>query len=205
MADPAIMKILITDTSSLITLAVADSLDYLALLGIPIFLPDAVFFEATFDLEKMGASDIVAWVQQNLGLVQIIPTDTFIDEMHRRERGERRRSGLGETAALEIANDTKLIGDSGQAFILTEDDAVLEGGFVGSSDKRQIFVISTHDFLEALEAEQLINSADAVYAMAEDAGRLASKRKTERDNTLAAYSAIQALIQTQDAKRKAKP
>ena len=205
MADPAIMKILITDTSSLITLAVADSLDYLALLGIPIFLPDAVFFEATFDLEKMGASDIVAWVQQNLGLVQIIPTDTFIDEMHRRERGERRRSGLGETAALEIANDTKLIGDSGQAFILTEDDAVLEGGFVGSSDKRQIFVISTHDFLEALEAEQLINSADAVYAMAEDAGRLASKRKTERDNTLATYSAIQALIQTQDAKRKAKP
>jgi hypothetical protein len=196
-AELPIPKVLITDTSSLITLAVADSLDYLALLGIPIFVPDAVYFEATFDIEKMGASDIVTWVQQNPGLLQIIPTDTFIDEMHRRENGENRRRDLGETAALEIANNSKLIGHSGQSFILTEDDAVLGNSFLGSNEKRQIFVISTHDFLDVLEAEQLINSAEAVYTIAEDAGRLASKRKAVRDEEKAAVMAIENLIQRQ--------
>jgi hypothetical protein len=196
-ADLPALRILVTDTGSLITLAVADSLDYLALLGIPVFVPDAVYFEATFDIEKLGASDIVDWVQQNPGLIQIVPTDTFVDEMHRRESGERKRRDLGETAALEIANNSKLIGHSGQSFILTEDDAVLDGGFVASNDKRQIFVISTHDFLDVLEAEKLINSAEAVYALAEDAGRLASKRKAEREKELAAVAAIQELIQRQ--------
>lgn len=197
MAEVSALRVLITDTSSLITLAVADSLDYLALLGIPVFVPDAVYYEATTDIEKMGANDIVAWVQNNPGLIQIVPTDTFIDEMHRRETGERRRKDLGETAALEIANNSKLIGHSGQSFILTEDDAVLDGGFVSSNDKRQIFVISTHDFLDVLEAEQLINSAEAVYALAEDAGRLASKRKAKRDEDMAAIAVIQDLIKRQ--------
>jgi hypothetical protein len=195
--EPPALKILITDTSSLITLAVADSLDYLALLGIPIFVPDAVYFEATFDIEKMGASDIVAWVQQNPGLIQIVPTDTFIEEMDRRENGKRRKRDLGETAALEIANNSKLIGHSGQSFILTEDDAVLDGGFVSSNEKRQVFVITTHDFLDVLEAEQLINSAETVYAIAEDAGRLASKRKAQKEQEKAAVAAIQDLIQRQ--------
>ncbi len=197
MADKPAIRILITDTSSLITLAVADSLDYLALLRIPIFVPDAVYFEATFDIEKMGAGDIVGWVQQNPGLIQIVPTDTFINEMHRRESGERKKRDLGETAALEIANNSKLIGHGGQSFILIQDDAVLDGSFVDSNDKRQIFVISTHDFLHALEAEQLINSAESVYANAEDAGRLASKRKAAREEEIAAVVAIQDLIRRQ--------
>ena len=197
MADLPSLRVLITDTSSLITLAVADSLEYLALAGMDIFVPDVVYFEATADLEKLGATNIVAWVQNNPGVMQIIPTDTFIDELHRRENGERKRRDLGETAALEIANESKLIGHSGQSFILTEDDAVLDGGFVGSSEKRKIFVISTHDFLDVLEAEQLINSADSVYLVAEDAGRLASKRKAVRDEELAAVAAIQDLIKRQ--------
>ncbi len=197
MADLPSLRVLITDTSSLITLAVADSLEYLALAEMDIFVPDAVYFEATADLEKLGATNIVAWVQNNPGVIQIIPTDTFIDELHRRENGERKRRDLGETAALEIANESKLIGHSGQSFILTEDDAVLDGGFVGSSEKRKIFVISTHDFLDVLEAEQLINSAESVYLMAEDAGRLASKRKAVRDEELAAVAAIQDLIKRQ--------
>jgi hypothetical protein len=199
-AEPPTLTILITDTSSLITLAVAESLDYLALLNVPIFVPDAVYFEATLDIEKMGASDIVAWVQQNPGIIQIVPTDTFVEEIHRREQGERRRRDLGETAALEIANNAKLIGHLGQSFILTEDDAVLDGGFVNSNDKRNIFVISTHDFLEVLEAEQLINSAEAVYAIAEDAGRLASKRKAQSDAEKAAVVAIQNIIKWQAGK-----
>ena len=197
MADLPSLRVLITDTSSLITLAVADSLEYLALAGMDIFVPDAVYFEATADLEKLGATNIVAWVQNNPGVMQIIPTDTFIDELHRRENGERKRRDLGETAALEIANESKLIGHSGQSFILTEDDAVLDGSFLDSSEKRKIFVISTHDFLDVLEAEQLINSADSVYLVAEDAGRLASKRKAVRDEELAAVAAIQDLIKRQ--------
>jgi hypothetical protein len=171
-AEGTISRILITDTSSLITLAVADSLDYLAIGGIPIIIPDVVYYEATFDIEKLGAASIIDWTQKNPHVVQIMPTRIFADLIARIENGEPRQRNLGEKAALEIANDSTLLSDGSQAFIVTEDDAVLNGGFIHSNRKKRIVVISTYDFLTALEAEQLINSADAVYMLAADAGEI---------------------------------
>jgi hypothetical protein len=201
-ADKLISRILITDTSSLITLAVADSLDYLAVGGIPIIIPDAVYYEATFDVEKMGAASIIEWTQKNPHIVQIMPTNTFTDQIYWIEQGKKRRRNLGEKAALEIANESTLLGDGSQAFILTEDDAVLSGGFINSNQKRRIVVISTYDFLTALEAEQLINSADAVYALAADAGRLASRRRAEKERHEATIAAIQDIMQRQASQEK---
>lgn len=202
MAEDQISRILITDTSSLITLAVADSLDYLAVGGIPIIIPDAVYYEATFDVEKMGASSIIEWSQKNPHVVQIMPTSIFADQIRRIEQGEPRQRNLGESAALEIANDSTLLGDGGQAFILTEDDAVLNGGFLHSNQKQRIIVISTYDFLTALEAEQLINSADAVYALASDAGRLASRRRADKERHEKTVAAIKDIMQRQDPKAR---
>ena len=202
MPETGISRILITDTSSLITLAVADSLDYLTVGGIQIIIPDAVYYEATFDVQKMGASDIIEWTQKNSHTVQIIPTSIFAEQIIRIEQGEPRQRNLGESAALEIARDTSLINGDGQAFILTEDDAVLDGGFIHSNEKRRIIVISTYDFLVALEAEQLINSADAVYMLAADAGRLASRRRTEKDRHNTAVAAIKDIIQRQTERAK---
>lgn len=195
-----ISRILITDTSSLITLAVADSLDYLAVSQIPIIIPDAVYYEATFDIDKMGAANIIEWSQRNPHVVQIMPTSIFADQIRRIEQGEQRQRNLGESAALEIANDSTVFSADSQAFILTEDDAVLDGGFIHSNQKKRIIVISTYDFLTALEAEQLINSADAVYALASDAGRLASRRRTAKERHEATVAAIKDIMQRQDPK-----
>ncbi len=201
-AEHQISRILITDTSSLITLAVADSLDYLAVGGIPIVIPDAVYYEATFDIEKLGATSIIEWSQKNPHVVQIMPTSIFADQIRRIEQGEPRKRNLGEHAALEIANDSTLLSDGGQAFILTEDDAVLDGGFIHSNRTKRIIVISTYDFLAALEAEQLINSADAVYALASDAGRLASRRRADKERHETTVAAIKDIMHRQDPKAK---
>jgi hypothetical protein len=42
MIDELVPRILVMDTGPLITLAVADSLDYLLLPGLPVIIPDAV-------------------------------------------------------------------------------------------------------------------------------------------------------------------
>jgi hypothetical protein len=40
-------KLIVTDTGPLITLAAADVLDYLLYPGVPVYIPDAVLYEAT--------------------------------------------------------------------------------------------------------------------------------------------------------------
>jgi hypothetical protein len=45
----------VVETGPLITLAAADSLDYLLYPNVPIVIPDAVFYEATRDSAKLGA------------------------------------------------------------------------------------------------------------------------------------------------------
>ena len=42
-----VAKLIVTDTGPLITLAAADSLDYLLYPGVPVYVPDAVLYEAT--------------------------------------------------------------------------------------------------------------------------------------------------------------
>jgi hypothetical protein len=48
-------SLFVLDTGPLITLAAADSLDYLLYPNVPVVIPDAVFYEATRDSAKLGA------------------------------------------------------------------------------------------------------------------------------------------------------
>src|ERR1700724_3984147 len=60
---PRDLKIFVVDTGPLITLAVAQSLDYLLFVDADIVIPDAVLHEATYDAARLGAQDIIEWVK----------------------------------------------------------------------------------------------------------------------------------------------
>jgi hypothetical protein len=59
------IKLFVVDTGPLITLAVANSLDYLLYVQADIVIPDAVLYEATYDAAKLGAQDIIDWLKAN--------------------------------------------------------------------------------------------------------------------------------------------
>lgn len=77
-------RLIITDTSPLFTLVLADSLDVLLRPGLPVSIPDAVYIEAT---GAPGADRIVDWINDHLDTVRIIPTDVGIDQQRRLEEG----------------------------------------------------------------------------------------------------------------------
>lgn len=67
------VSLYVLDTGPLITLAAADSLDYLLYPNVGIVIPDAVFYEATRDTAKLGAQSIIDWVKANHTRIEIGP------------------------------------------------------------------------------------------------------------------------------------
>lgn len=55
------VTLIVTDSPPLITLAAAQSLDYLLYPALPVIIPDAVFHEATTSTGKLGAQEILDW------------------------------------------------------------------------------------------------------------------------------------------------
>jgi hypothetical protein len=97
-------RLIVMDTGPLITLAVADSLDYLLYPGVPVYLPDAVLYEATRD------SAILAWVHLRSEQVLTISTETFFNYVQSREANPgRREKDLGERSALEAIHDGMIL------------------------------------------------------------------------------------------------
>ena len=79
MTNEIAAKLIVLDTGPLITLAAADSLDYLLYPGVAVFVPDAVLYEATRDGAALGAAEILAWAQKNSGLVRTVSTEVFFN------------------------------------------------------------------------------------------------------------------------------
>ena len=71
------LKIFVVDTGPLITLAAAQSLDYLLYVEADIVIPDAVLHEATFDAARLGAQDIIDWVKVHRLQIEIAPTKAY--------------------------------------------------------------------------------------------------------------------------------
>jgi hypothetical protein len=69
----------VLDTGPLITLAAADSLDFLLYPNVPVVIPDPVFYEATRDTAKLGAQSIIDWVKQHHSRVEIAVTNTYLN------------------------------------------------------------------------------------------------------------------------------
>jgi hypothetical protein len=189
-------KLIVPDTGPLITLAAADSLDYLLYPAVPVYIPDAVLYEATVRSDALGAQSIAEWVQHHSQRVFPLVTQTFADYLAALEAGLRAPRDLGERAAVEAIRQTLVLAPHERAVFVTEDDRLLTGTYVVlEADRDRMISITTRDFLEGLEEAQRINSVEDVYRRAEDAGRFASRRATLAGQHERAVAAVRRLLQ----------
>src|SRR5271156_5699590 len=149
-------RLIVTDTSPLFTLILADALDVLLRPGLPVSIPDAVYIKATRVRGAPGADRIVEWINAHFDMVRIVPTDIGIDQQRRIEEGRSIR-GLGEQAALETLERFLLTDATAEALLLFEDSDIQKRRAI--VDER-VSLIGTGDFLRELEAAHLIQSAD---------------------------------------------
>ncbi len=173
-------SLIVTDTSPLFTLLLADALDTLLRPGLAVSIPDAVYIEATRVHGAPGAEQIMEWINAHLDLVRIVPTDIGIDQQRRLEEGRSIR-GLGEQAAIETLERFLRGNPDAEALLLFEDSDI---------EKRRAIVdqraslISTGDFLRELETAGLIQSTDFILDRAAAQGRnIERQRAAAKDAT----------------------
>lgn len=199
------IKLFVIDTSPLITLAAAQSLDYLLYPALPVILPDAVFYEATVSADKLGAQEIVAWQRDNASDVTVAPTRVFAAYSERFGDGRRyREPDLGERAALELLRETKLLGPHERGLFLLEDSQLMTQHFL-TADKERVIPITTHDLLALLEDQHRIQSADAVLARAREAGRTIKRYTLYQDHPPQVRDAVRDVIERAHRDREPDP
>ncbi len=191
------LKIFVVDTGPLITLAVANSLDYLLYVDADVVIPDAVLHEATRDASRMGAQDIIDWVKAHRANVEIAPTKAYeIYDAARVTMPNLREPDLGEKAAVEVIEEPDRLLGNERGVLLCEETAVLKRVVV--RDRTRIVELSTLDFLRILEAEQRIQSAEQVFELAEKAGRIPSRVAKLDAQDEATRAAVQGLVKRRD-------
>jgi hypothetical protein len=165
---PVEVTLIVTDVPPLITLAAAQRLDYLLYPQLPVVIPDAVFYEATRQIDKLGAQEIIDWRRAHMEAVRIEPTATLENEFERLTRqGGRMQKDLGERAAVETIRNYPLA--ESERVILLSDDRDVERIVV--IDPQKVILLTTRDYLRQLEEAQRIQSADAVFEAAREKGR----------------------------------
>lgn len=190
------LKLFVVDTGPLITLAVAESLDYLRYVDADIVIPDAVLHEATQDAARMGAQDIIDWVKAHRAHVEIAPTRAYaVFDAARATIPNLREPDLGERAAVEVIEEPDRLLGTERGVLLCEETAVFRRVVV--RDRERIVEISTLDFLRILEAEQCIQSAEQVFERAARAGRFPSRTEKMGAHDEATRRAIQGLVKRQ--------
>jgi hypothetical protein len=191
---PIEVAIVVTDVPPLITLAAAQSLDYLLYPALPVIIPDAVFHEATAGAGKLGAQEILDWYRAHTQAVRVEPTQAFHEEMMLRQTmpGRRPARDLGERAAIEIIRNYPLT-PGGRALLLS-DDRDVERLLVFEPDKT--ILLTTWDYLRQLEAAQRIQSADAVMDAVRASGRNPPQRDLWSDHDPDVREAVRAVIET---------
>lgn len=160
-------SLIVTDASPLITLAVADQLNVLLCVGIPVEIPDAVFLEATRVPTAPGADRITTWINENSERVRIVPTETGIDQRRRLEDGRTIR-GMGELASIEALEIFLAQNPDAEALLLFEDTDVMKRRAIVDA---RASLIGTGDFLRELQNAHLIQSADHILDEAARIGR----------------------------------
>jgi hypothetical protein len=185
------VTIIVTDSPPLITLATAQSLDYLLYPELPVIIPDAVFYEATGTAGKLGAQEILDWYRAHTGRVRIEPTQTFQDEVTLRAMaGHKPARDLGERAAMEVVRNYPLPADA--RALLLSDDRDAERLVVTDPDR--LVLLTTWDYLRQLEEAKRIQSADAVINAVRLAGRNPPKRDLWSDHDPEIRDAVKAAL-----------
>ena len=154
------VAIIVTDAPPLITLAAAQSLDYLLYPALPVIIPDAVFHEATAAAGKLGAQEILEWYRAHTMQVRVEPTDIFREEILLREvmPGRKLVRDLGERAAIEVIRNYPLPED-GRALLLSDDR---DAGRLLVFEPEKTILLTTWDYLRQLEEAQRITSGRLV-------------------------------------------
>lgn len=177
------------DTGPLITLAAADSLDYLLYPDISVVIPDAVFYEATRDTAKLGAQSIIDWVKAHHTRIEIAPTNAYLNfDAARQVNPAAYTPNLGEQAAIEVIEEPGRLRDDEKAILLCEETAVTRRIIVRERDR--IIELTTLDFLTLLEQERRIQSAEAVFDRAIAAGRTPTRTEKLSDHDPAIRDAV---------------
>jgi hypothetical protein len=168
MPDDLHARLIVMETGPLFTLAIADCLDYLLYPEVPVYIPDAVLYEATRDASALGSPEILAWVQGNTDRVQVLSTQAFFNFVETQAQFPgRREKDLGERAALEAIHDSIRLAADERAILLTEDDRVLRQVLVLEAELTATMIpITTRDILSGMQNAQRINSAEEVYRRA---------------------------------------
>lgn len=168
------LKLFVVDTGPLITLAAAQSLDYLLYIDADLVIPDAVLHEATRDANRLGAQGIINWVKAHRTHIEIAATRAYeIFDAAREAIPNLREPDLGEPAAVEVIEEPDRLQGKEHGLLLCEETAVLKRVVV--RDRERIVELSTLDYLRILEAEQRIQSAEQVFELAAKAGRFPSR------------------------------
>jgi len=165
----------IPDSGPLISLGVAEKLDLLLKLDMPIYIVDHVLYECTNDLTRLGARSIVDFVENNPECIHI--EDTFVGKAAKQERDSgirKRHRGLGEAAIAEFfANIDDKIDSAEPVLILFEDSDVQR---INTFIQGNVHLLSTKGLLVGMEECHLIESADAIWQSIINAGRIASNK-----------------------------
>jgi hypothetical protein len=187
-------SLIVTDTSPLFTLVLADALDALLRPGLAVSIPDAVYIEATRVHGAPGGEQIMEWINAHLDVVRIVPTDIGIDQQRRLEEGRSIR-GLGEQAAIETLERFLRGNPDAEALLLFEDSDVVKRRAI--VDQR-VSLISTGDFLRELEAAGLIQSTDHILDQAAERGRNVERQRVASDDAVTSERLRQQLQQRRD-------
>ena len=191
------LKLFVVDTGPLITLAVAQSLDYLLYVNADVVIPDAVLHEATYDAARLGAQDIIEWVKAHRAHIEIAPTKAYqVFDAARVNIPNLHEPDLGERAAVEVIEEPDRLLGNERGLLLCEETAVLKRVVV--RDRERIVELSTLDFLRILEAEQRIQSAEQVFELAAKAGRFPSRTEKMKEHDDVTRSAIQGLVKRRE-------
>ncbi len=187
------LKLFVVDTGPLITLAAAQSLDYLLFINVDIVIPDAVLHETTRDAALLGAQDIIDWVKAHRASIEIAATKVYENyDAARVVKPNLREPDLGERAAIEVIEEPDRLLGNERGLLLCEETAVLKRVVV--RDRERIVELSTLDFLHILETEQRIQSAEQVFELAEKAGRFPSRAQKLPGHSEVTRAAIQGLL-----------
>jgi predicted nucleic acid-binding protein len=154
------ITLIVTDAGPLITLAVADALDTLVLLGARVIIPDMVQFEVTRHANKPGAQAFMAWLAANGSVVEIGITEEFAEFSELLAlNSELRTRNRGEIAAAEVL--AKELDSMDAGLLLFEDTDIRKANFLVRLPDN-VLILSTSTFLHGLERRKLIADAEAI-------------------------------------------
>ncbi len=159
------IALIVTDAGPLITLAVADALDSLMLLGVRVVIPDMVRFEVTRQRGQAWRARVYRLLERNAGAVEIGATEEYAEfsELLALNPSLRTRN-RGELAAAEVLAH-ELAGGIDAGLLLFEDSDVRKTNFLVRIPDN-VLILSTSTFLHGLQRRNLIADADAILGAA---------------------------------------